>query len=511
MKWSSHQAGWRLMLAVAVIFVMSTTAEAKDLYVAQAANGAGNGSSCSNAFAVSWFNSSGSWGNGSNQISPGDTVHLCGTISSTLRVLSNGTAAAPIKILFEPNAKISMPVCNSICIDLTGRSYIEIDGGTNGIIENTANGTNFGNRVDVHGLSAERGSNLKIHGLTIRNLYQYVCCGNNSGGVGVYFYGGTNVDIYDNTFTGMWAGINFQVGNGMVAQNNNIYNNTIGPDGSIGWGIVYAGGDGSARSTSATIHDNDVTNGHNWATGSTNFFHLDPIHTWSGVGSGGTALSGTLIYNNYIHGRFPDASVANTTAGIYIDANSGPNSGAIFNNVIVFDQGHPGDGAIFVNGPGTTLVANNTIDCKNNSGGIGSEYGQGGNLNIAYRNNIIMNCRSSALLRDNASGITFTSSRNNFYNNGTGIPSGDTGSITANPNLTSDYQLQAGSPVIGIGENLTAQGIPALNTSKPLKVGAGNLGAKGVQRPATGGWDLGAHGLAVPRPDPPTNLTILVQ
>jgi hypothetical protein len=56
------------------------------------------------------------------------------------------------------------------------------------------------------------------------------------------------------------------------------------------------------------------------------------------------------------------------------------------------------------------------------------------------------------------------------------------GGLTANPNLDITYKLQAGSPAIGKGTNLTSLGITALNFDK-----------SGSARPASGDWDIGAY------------------
>ena len=88
-------------------------AAAQNLYIAQNAVGSGNGSSCANAKAVSFFNTAANWGAAATQIGPGTTVHLCGTISSQLTARGSGASGSPITILFESAAKISLPACDS--------------------------------------------------------------------------------------------------------------------------------------------------------------------------------------------------------------------------------------------------------------------------------------------------------------------------------------------------------------------------------------------------------------
>src|ERR1700685_1857894 len=60
------------------------SAAASTVYVAQSAAGSANGSSCTNAYAVTFFNASSNWGTGASQIGPGTTVDLCGTITTEL-------------------------------------------------------------------------------------------------------------------------------------------------------------------------------------------------------------------------------------------------------------------------------------------------------------------------------------------------------------------------------------------------------------------------------------------
>lgn len=512
-----------LVLVVLLSGVFSPAAQANDIYLSQAAAGTGAGTDCSNTNAVSFFNTSSNWGAGASQIGPGTTVHLCGTITTALTFQASGTNGSPITLFFEPNAKISLPFCQggsgggAGCVEGSGLQWIVVDGGTNGIIENTANGTNLGNKVDAHGVDFAPGSNIIVRNLTIQNLYKTNCCNDgNSFGTAVFFYGGANVHIYNIMCTGDFGCVNFQFGNGVAASNNEIDHLSM-PNSDVAWGIVYAGGDGASHSSSDSIHDNDVTpgagtnpgSGNSWCTGTSDLNHLDPIHTWSGAGGSNAGLSGQLIYNNYIHGNFCVVQgTANSTAAIYNDTNSGNvDSTAIFNNLVVMTAGHPGDGGFFINGPGTVLVANNTIDCMGNAGGIGSEYGQGGSLHVTYTNNIIMNCSNNAFLSDNAGSVTFASSHNDLFADGSPIPSGDTGSTTVNPKVNADYTLSAVSTLISFGSNLSTQGIAALNVGKPTAVGFGNVGAIGVPRPQSGNWDVGAYAFPRTQPNPPINVS----
>ena len=85
----------RLILLVSAIFLFSGVCFANDIYIAQSASGTGNGSSCANSRAASFFNSSGNWGAGAAQIGPGTVVHLCGAVSN-LTFQGNGASGNPV-------------------------------------------------------------------------------------------------------------------------------------------------------------------------------------------------------------------------------------------------------------------------------------------------------------------------------------------------------------------------------------------------------------------------------
>lgn len=346
----------RFAFLVPILLLFAAPIAASDIYVAQSASGNADGSNCDNPYAISFFNSSANWGSNLGQIGPGTTVHLCGTITTALTVQANGTSASPITILFESGARISMPATPQTgAIALTGRQYIIVDGGTNGIIESTNNGTSKATRTNSVGVEVT-GSNLIVRGIRFQNLYAYTCCGSDSGGVGVYGAGTmTNLRIYNNVFTAMFAGVELQLG--PASGNNEVDHNSL-PNSDVAWGIAVVEGYSNSFSSSSYIHDNDITpgsgatpgSGNSWCTGSTNYNHLDPIHTWSQGSAGGMLKD--YIYNNYIHGTFcVVGGTANSTAAIFweagVDGGNAPNTATVFNNVILMQGGHPGDGAMF--------------------------------------------------------------------------------------------------------------------------------------------------------------------
>src|ERR1700693_5252566 len=155
------EAGGTLCALLLLGMVMgSGTARANDIYLAQSAAGANNGSSCANAYPYTFFNAAGNWGGAANQIGPGTTVHLCGTLTcptngSLLTAQGSGAAGNPVTILFDTatGGNIKSPACSNFII-LDGKNHFIVDGGTtcgyingadvacSGQIQNTANGTN---------------------------------------------------------------------------------------------------------------------------------------------------------------------------------------------------------------------------------------------------------------------------------------------------------------------------------------------------------------------------------
>jgi hypothetical protein len=518
---------WRVIALSLVALIAVSGASASDIYLAQSAAGSSNGADCADADAVS----AASW-------SAGNTYHLCGTITSQVAPSASGLAGSHITILFEANAKISMPAIPDYAggggINLAGQQFIDVNGGSNGIVESTANGTSKANHVNSVGINVDSTNNVTIHNIVFQNLFVNVCCSDGSQfGQGIYGQGAiSNLRFYNNTCTQLFSCVQIQETG--TATNIEVDHNSL-PNQDIGWGIVVVMGNTGFTVTGVYIHDNDITPGsgtginsnsatfigtNSWCTGTTDRTHLDPIHTWS-QGSTPDGVYNEYIYNNYIHGYFcVNQGVANSTAAIFWEAHvtggNAPNTATVFNNLILMQGGHPGDGAIFPQSGTNGNIYNNTIDCTGaDSGSLATEFGGGTDT---YYNNLIIGCAEAVLF----DGGSYSGDYNDWFNIGasgwgqqtfaqwkSSQPGQDTHSITSNPKVNSDHTLQAGSPAIGVGSNLTSMNIAQLDTSKPLNVGVGYVSTLGFPRPASGGWDLGAYAFNGTRPNPPTALTIL--
>ena len=87
-----------------------------NIYIAQNATGTASGLDCNDAYGVGFFNTSSNWASTSTvgKISPGATIHLCGTFTGTagstmLTTQGNGVSGSSITILFEPGANLTNP------------------------------------------------------------------------------------------------------------------------------------------------------------------------------------------------------------------------------------------------------------------------------------------------------------------------------------------------------------------------------------------------------------------
>lgn len=280
-------------------------ASASSIYIAQSAAGAANGADCADAFAVAFFNNSANWGGGGNQIGAGTTVHLCGTFAgaagtSLLTFQGNGASGNSITLQFETGADLTAPYWStSGAINVGSHSQIIIDGGSNGIIQATANGTTLGNQRTNSGITTF-GGNVEIRHLTIANLYVHSSTsdsGIDQTGVNCISFSGSNVLIHDNIMhdAGWCLYENSNAGDANVS----IYNNTI-YNIDHGWALAPYGH--TASSGPFSFYSNTVYGYSVWDTQS-NAYHHDGIHCYTS-GTGGVAehITALNIYNNLFEG-----------------------------------------------------------------------------------------------------------------------------------------------------------------------------------------------------------------
>lgn len=520
------------MRLAALLFLGASGLLAGDVYLAQSDTGSASGASCANAKAYTYFNSAGNWSATPTgvQIGPGTTVHVCGTITisggaSALVVQGDGAAGNPVIVRWEPGAVLQSPYfagfnvngsCSSNCggaVNITNHDYIVIDGGSSGIIQNTANGVSLANQQPSVGVYA-RSNNVIVRGLTIRNLY--LNDGASSGAtdiggyhsVGITVFGGTSsVVVCGNTISAASIGIlssTETTGRGSPSCQSNTFtggayylSNVISDS---HWHIKIGGGG------EANVAGNEISDWLKWQY-PTSAYHTDGIIIFGDPDK----IVDTWVYNNYIHGDLGDGSPTGFVFCTYGGTGSGSKC-TIFNNVFVGEGGQLDTKTVFwPHGPdghplGPFRLYNNTFvnsgyhiggngdaitvyDARNNLfvGGPGGQtyfYSQqsAANLfsNLTVNNNLYY--RGRTLGAWNWGGGTYASlaAWRTACSSGGGSGGCDSAAVAADPLLTGTYSLSSGSPAIGAGANLSSLGITALNSDKA-----------GAARGSV--WDIGAY------------------
>lgn len=519
---TNHFGIARLALVVAALFLSASicSASATNVYIAQNAAGSANGADCADALAVGFFNSVANWGSAANQIGPGTTVHLCGVFTGTagtgmFTVQASGTSGNPITILFENGADLTSPAWGAGgAIYIGSNAYITVNGGTNGVIENTANGTGMANQIPSTGIYST-GSNITIQNLTIQNIYVHTLPSDTTievTAVTCIAFSGSNVSIHDNVMhdTGWCLYQNYSNGDGNV----NLYNNTI-YNIDHGWAVFTAGHGGSSGPFS--FYSNYVHDYSNWDT-TAGVYHHDGVHCFSG-GAPNPHITALNIYNNLFDGG--QNHTTTYTAHVFLE---GPNDGAgcmdstgsvnEYNNVLLAAQ--PINNGL-LGATGNAVVVNNTIidtyapDASNPNGlcvGVSNST-----TSEVLENNVMSGCGILVLQQ---AGPTLTIDHNIYANSGTNAficganrfstaqyanwqscVGGDTNSsYNASAGLSTSGVPATGSPIAGKGVNFASFNISTLDWD----TSAGNHRTP-VARPMTlsTSWDVGAyqHGATV--------------
>lgn len=555
----------RLLLAFLFLLTFVSISRAQNIFYAQNSAGSADGSSCVNAKALPI--AGGDW-------VAGNTLHLCGTVTVTTNTTGilisgrTGTSGSPITVFAEPgfilqsarfNGCVDGPFDGSAseggAFDITATSsFIILDGGTNGIIQNTANGTGLANTACSLGIWSS-GNNIIIRNWTIRNIYQRIrgTTTTTGGSTGDILVGGgsTSVKVCNNTLS-----------NASVGAQLNSTAATLTP------GITSWANPTSCQSNTFTpnawVFGNNTMNDHNWmanvnGTGAPVFINNEG-YDWSNWNASAFHQDGFFVtgssaatykpyfINNYMHG----------------DQNQGSPSGMI----LYTDDGVPSSGK------GQTSVAVGNVFYGTGSGvtccqGIGIQAVATGNPKGPYQwyNNTFVNFsfqiqnfawlvasptidnRNNIWLAQNAawfyhnenagwSKTTATINGNSYFGGrAPGTPSGpfglwtsnidyptwlttiagcaalcDTNSSNADPLLAGESSFASGgaltpigfvpastSPTNLLGDNLTSQcaSIPNQCASMPQTVGVGgSCGTGCTARPGgTTRWTSGAFQL----------------
>jgi hypothetical protein len=491
------------------------------IYVSQGGSGSQSGEGgCSNAHSLSWLNSGGNWGAGTGKVAPGTTVELCGTFTEPVESKGNGSSGKPITIAFMTNAKLAEPSCpGSGCLNLANNSeYITVEGGTNGVIENTDRGTHKQkSEAATVGIYAWGCKHCSFENLEIANLYvaEQGDATSNTEIRGIVVTGGEIEDIainHDVLHDIGWAVVVSLTGksNHVDVENDVLYHDSHGV-------AMTAGDSGDSLGPAIVAHDHFYADGVWSAAPGTN--HMDALHCYSG-GAGVHWSGGLFVYDN----TFTMEGEYGVTADAYVEGTTGPECGDSTSNFWEFNNVMTGKGAgpLFAlnNGllspySGEDHIFNNTLIGNKTSEGVCLPLGgvpSSTSANVQYKNNIATTCQTlinveraklaSGGLDYNlyansggtntafvCNGAGYYPSEFSAYKTCTGQESHSIATSTAKLNMTETAGVlgkpEAGSEAIGHGANLTS-----LCGQTPEEALCKNI--NGEPRPTTGAWNIGA-------------------
>ena len=511
------------LLILTLTVVTALYASAADVYITQNTSGGDTGADCTNAHSASWFNSNATGGN---------TYHLCGTFNGTngqnMLISPAGSSGNILTILFEPGAVMTATYWGSNDGNfptggaITVNNFVTVDGGTNGIIQNTVNGAAGtscpGGTCSDHisgGIYIPSGKNsVEIKNLTIQNIF---LCNSSSKCNSVYSSGikssgsHSNISIHDNTITGTAVGI-YSEFSGSALSNVNYFNNTLSD---LYWGINIGSGSAGNTTSDVNVFRNTISNLDTW--------EHTPVHEDGMILFSTSKANVFNVYNNNISAH------GNLTANIFCTYGaSAPGASCnIFNNVLYVDNSTcaavGGGRAIWLHGgSGPHVLLNNTMVGPNASSCplIMMESP----TSIATFQNNILTVGHVGLEDEQSFTSNLTTSDYNLYFNLGFAGNEDSSSkyysfpqwqtlgfdahgITGDPKLNKIYQLQSGSAAIGAATNLTSicsgQPVPGL--------GALCQDKNGASRPSTGAWDAGAIQYSSVTVAAPTGLTAVAR
>ena len=414
-----------------------------------------------------------------------------GTFTNALTVNRGGAANSPITIYFEPGANITMPAIPATgAINCGGYSFLTINGGVNGLIGSTANGTGMPNQVNSAGVYCEGSAitGVTIQNLAITNLYARTPGSTdlNSSGHGIYAYADLTNVVVRNCAISQCEKCIFIIYATGANHDLECYSNRLSH---CNWGIGVGDGYTNAVLDGLYIYNNAINVCNDWEAPADNFHH-DGIYAFAE--NARSYATNVWVCNNVIGPYFG----SNVTAAIYLSSVGGAGiyNASIYNNVLFTSTNKPpSNGFIDASHVHGGCVYNNTINA-NGYGGIGLTIYSGTNVSIV--NNIISGT-TYPIYEDVANSVSFCDYNDYYFNSkamgyyysgrilnyaswqGLGY---DAHSVTGTPNYydstVSDFRLLPGSQAIGTGENESA-----LFTTDIL----------GAARPQSGGWDMGAY------------------
>jgi hypothetical protein len=343
-------------------------------------------------------------------------IALCGTITSTVVAAGSGSPGRPVTLLFMPGAKLSQAACNP-CLSASGRAWITIDGGRDGVIESTNNGTKLGLHTPSTGVMANPCINCRFTNLTVRNIYVHDGAGDDTVDQTLMrsiFASGSDLRIDHSVFHDAGWSVFIDMNNGdhdIRVDHNDIYN--------VDHGLITSSGTAGGSFGPIWFNNNHVHDFANWDTDS-NTFHHDGIHCYTIAGGRPMHIRDFYIYDN----RF-DGSIGHVaTSWIFMEDSSGSSATPcadtssriwLFNNVGIASR-DLGNG-VFGLFSGRALVYQNTlIGASLESGNVGLNTGGDFTGPGALMNNVISHVNT--WLSGNKQTFADGQVDNNVYANG---------------------------------------------------------------------------------------------
>lgn len=479
------------LLKIFLCLIFSLNLYSETIYVSQNSSGSDDGSSEANSKSVSWLNNTSNWGTGVNKISPGDTVILNGTITNTISVGGDGSEGNPITLLFATNAKMIKGSWSDPqgAIYLSSHDWITIDGGLNGIIQATNNGTTKTFQEDASGIRGDGVTGITIQNLTITNLYERTPQSNdgNRYGYAIALQDVRNLLIQTNK---LWGGDTMVAATWTtgISSNWTIRGNTIG---GCNHGITLGTAQAGSYLKDIIVEGNHIDNLYIW-DGNTGL-HLDGIIFFvESPAPGYDGWVSNAVFNGNIIG--PKIGITNTAA-IFIDTyrHWQVQNSKFVNNVFTVESPYAWTGGFINVGACTnTLVANNTMVSYSQTG-----IGISGGGSMQLTNNLFYGVGTPISLGPApAIPVGFASDRNlfwNFYSDGSGgfyHPNYAAGNLTTWRGLGFDLNSSTNQPsldssYVPLGNDVNAKNV-GVNLSAYFSVDAN-------QHLRSGLWDIGAY------------------
>lgn len=443
------------ILSFMLVALFCSSSFAEDLYYAQSQAGGNDASSCANAKALSAL----TWSSGAGSIDAGDTLHLCGTITSTLTIGASGTDLSEnaITVKFESGAAMSKEAWGTTtnsAIYATGKNYIIIDG-NGGTIENTGNGTGLASSIASTFIHVASGTNWIVKNFgQLQNMYVRTTGAEELayGQAIVFTPSASDVTIDNNVIHDgqKVVSITYSSGNsGIVVSNNTIDNAAV---------CITVGSAGTnATIDNVQIFGNTLTRGLRWSGAAA--IHTDLTHTFAA--HTGSSITNLQIYNN----KYGGDCGTNVTVQAYVEANGGTIvAPKLYNNIFTFvasPSGSCGSGATyFKSNHSNGLIYNNTFDV-----GAQTAVTIGGGTGLIIKNNIFNTSGLAIAPFSSTSSVsesdynTFLSTSDFLWGSWSQINLStwksttefDANSPTGDPSLDGNYKPQLGSIAIDNG------------------------------------------------------------